>query len=425
MIRCPQCQAEVAEGKRFCPQCGTRMPESPAVPLETPPPASPAEAGRTILLPPEPDTAKTMLVPPEPAPGADAARTVLLPPDTSGSAAAPVSTEESLPASGSLPSSSGQPTILAGPPPEQGSPTIFTPPAPPSGGGFGLPASPPPAAPPSGGGFGLPASPPPAVPPSGGGFSVPASAAGVEPVPPQKKGRNIWMIVGIIVGVLVLGCVLVLGGLYFAGQRAVQSLGTAVSETAVSISEPAVSIEFPNILEQDTLDNEADSLFTAEKTDAADYRYENGAFVIEVAEPDYVAWQLIPGVRGDVSFEMDATISGPRSNAAALLFRYQDQDNFYLFSVNGNGQYSVEVYKDNSPTTLVDWTSSPAISAAGVTNRLKVEIVGDDLTFYCNGRKLTSLNDSTFGSGELGFATNTFSDGNGTVSFDNLLVRGK
>ena len=27
MIRCPQCQAEVAEGKRFCPQCGARMPE--------------------------------------------------------------------------------------------------------------------------------------------------------------------------------------------------------------------------------------------------------------------------------------------------------------------------------------------------------------------------------------------------------------
>ncbi|MFQ3630032.1 hypothetical protein [Roseiflexus sp.] len=66
-----------------------------------------------------------------------------------------------------------------------------------------------------------------------------------------------------------------------------------------------------------------------------------------------------------------------------------------------------------------------SINAAGSPNRLKIEMAGDELTFYCNGQRLTTLRDSAFQSGELAFGTATFDEGQGVVRFSNLLVRGR
>ncbi len=224
---------------------------------------------------------------------------------------------------------------------------------------------------------------------------------------------------------LVLGCILVLGLLYVIGQQAVQSFGTTVSGTVVSIDSPPGIGSFPNVLLRDSLSSEAGSGFTAEQTDAGDYRFENGAYVIEAFEADQIVWQVIDTVVDDASFEIEATVSKPRSAAVALLFRYQDNQNFYILSVDGTGRYRVARYVDDAFSVLRDWTSSPSINAAGSPNRLKIEMAGDELTFYCNGQRLTTLRDSAFQSGELAFGTETFDEGQGVVRFNNLLIRGR
>ena len=158
-------------------------------------------------------------------------------------------------------------------------------PPPPAGGGFGLPPAAPPTTPSTGGGFGVPPSTPP---PAGGGAgrlpSVPSSAVGGASGAPAatttgKKGPNWLLIIGIILGVLVLACVLILGVLYWVGQRAAQSFGTAVAATAASIGEPPASTDFPNVLLRDSLASEATSQFTAGQRENGDSRFENGAFV--------------------------------------------------------------------------------------------------------------------------------------------------
>lgn len=256
--------------------------------------------------------------------------------------------------------------------------------------------------------------------PAAGGAAPPPTASA-----PAKKGPNWLLIIGIILGVLALGCILVVGALYVIGQQAVQSLGTTVSGTVVSIDNPPGAANFPNVLLRDSLASEASSRFTAERTGAGDYRFENGAYVIEAFEADQIVWQIIDSIVDDASFEIEATVSKPRSAAAALLFRYQDTQNFYILSVDGAGRYRVARYVDDVFSVLSDWTSSPAINAAGSSNRLKVEMVGDELTFYCNGQRLTTLRDSAFQSGELAFGTETFNEGQGVVRFSNLLVRGR
>ncbi len=436
MIRCPQCQAEIAEGKRFCPQCGARLPEPSG------------DAGRTVLLPPEArasettppsaaptgDAGKTMVVPP--APTGDVGRTVLLP---SEGDAGKTMVVPPAPPSETPSSSAGLQTILADQSQKPQLPASGASPAstqPPASGGFGLPSSPPSptgpsTSPASGGGLGLPPSIPPAT---GGGFGLPSSASSpaasspVAPPPattPAKKGPNWLLIIGIILGVLVLGCILVIGALYLIGQSAVQSLGTTVSGTVVSIDNPPATSNFPNVLLRDSLASAAGSQFTAERTDAGDYRFENGAYVIEAFEADQIVWQVIDGVVDDASFEIEATVSKPRSAAVALLFRYQNNQNFYILSVDGAGRYRVARYVNDAFSVLRDWTPSPVINAAGSSNRLKIEMVGDELTFYCNGQRLTTLRDNAFQSGELAFGTETFDEGQGVVRFSNLLVRSR
>ncbi|MGQ9895535.1 MAG: zinc ribbon domain-containing protein, partial [Roseiflexus sp.] len=185
-----------------------------------------------------------------------------------------------------------------------------------SGGGFGLPPAAPPTtpstgggsgAPPSGSGFGLPPTAPPPV--VGSGTGAPAATT------PAKKGPNWLLIIGIIFGVLVLACILILGGLYWIGQQAAQSLGTTVAGTVVSIGDQPASNDFPNVQLRDSLANEATSQFTAGQTASGDYRFENGAYVIESFETDQIVWQVIDGTFSDASFEIEATVDKPRSTA--------------------------------------------------------------------------------------------------------------
>jgi hypothetical protein len=84
--------------------------------------------------------------------------------------------------------------------------------------------------------------------------------------------------------------------------------------------------------------------FTPNKRRAAITGFENGAFVIEAFNADQIVWQTIDEVIDDASFEIEATVDKPRSAAIALLFRYQDNQNFYILSVDGRGRYRVARY---------------------------------------------------------------------------------
>ncbi|MBN2432893.1 MAG: tetratricopeptide repeat protein [Acidobacteria bacterium] len=54
MTRCPKCQADISEGKKFCPQCGTPLPEPGG------------EATRAAVIPPPPPGSKPAPAGPEP-----------------------------------------------------------------------------------------------------------------------------------------------------------------------------------------------------------------------------------------------------------------------------------------------------------------------------------------------------------------------
>jgi len=425
MAQCPNCHSEVKADERFCGNCGARL-ERSIPPPASPPPVSepPRPTGKeTIVLPKITDLG---MQPPAPPPTATDATLIALP------APQPV------------------------PPPTPAAP--YQPPVAPTivGGTSPNPYS------------------------SYGGTEIPPVYA---MSPAAKSGSGVWKIVAIIVGILVLLCV----GLSIAGYLVIRRAGTIAENTlatanaglsdgtfatanaglsdgtfatvgvglqtavagsdlgvpatseaeadatvepdataepaATRTPQPAAGAAGP-ILYSDNFDNEQSSDFTAETNANSSYKFADGAYLITVTKPKLLSWATMNGDYSDAAISVDASIDGPPASAAGLIFHYQDDKNFYIYSVDGEGRYELEVYKDDKPTTLAEWTESSAIKHVGELNTLRVETQGDTIRLYANDQLLDEVSDSTIANGKAALVVNTFDDPNVTVKFDNLVVRG-
>jgi hypothetical protein len=285
------------------------------------------------------------------------------------------------------------------------------------------------------------------------------SGAGLPPgsaVPPPaaKSGSGVLKILAIIAGIFVLLCVglSIAGYLFFrrVGTVAENTLATANAslsdgtfatvgagfQTAVAEADttaapaptrtpkPSSGTEAGSTLYSDNFDDEQSSDFTAETNESSVYKFVDGAYQITVTKPKLLSWATMNGDYGDAAITVDASIDGPTASAAGLIFHYQDDKNFYIYSVDGEGRYELDVYKDDKPITLIPWTESAAIKPASERNTLRVETSGDTIRLYVNDKLLDEVSDSTIANGKAALVVNTFDDPNVTVTFDNLVVRG-
>ncbi len=190
------------------------------------------------------------------------------------------------------------------------------------------------------------------------------------------------------------------------------------------------------LLYDDFSDAAASRLQLAADADAR-YGLSRKAYFIAASKPLLLSWSLINQSYQDVSIQVDTRLSnGPSSTASGLIFRYQNDRNYYLFNVACNGFYNLELLKDDIPVVLIDWTPSEAIrqlaaqAAAGpgqprpraARNTLRVELQDEHITLFVNGVKLEETIDDTFSRGRVGLALNTFDEGGAMMCFDNLMI---
>ena len=386
MAQCPNCHSEVKPDERFCGNCGARLEPAPASAAPPAQPARPLTGKETIVLP---ALTETNLRPPPAPPAQNPA-----PPDATIMSAPVV------------------PPAQAGRQPADA--TIV-----------GAPAASRPAP--------LPAAPAMDY-AAGAGPSTPALPGAT----PKKSGGNVWKVIGIIAGIAVLACVLLgIGGYLLLAQlgRRADAVFTSINSglldstpigEAISGSAPtaATSANTGAVLLQDTFDSASSSDFTGGETDSATYKFVGGAYEISITKPKMIAWAPTRQDYGDTSISVDATIAGSKLTAAGLLFHFQDDKNFYIFTVSSDGRYSLDLYKDDTPKTLVDWTEASAIKPPGQVNALRVETAGDKIRLYANDTLLDEISDSTITRGKAALAVNSFQDGGVTVKFDNLAIRG-
>lgn len=132
-----------------------------------------------------------------------------------------------------------------------------------------------------------------------------------------------------------------------------------------------------------------------------------GTYQIMVG-PGYAAWSTI-GLDIGVPFRVETTARiEPRSleGYLGLLGRYQDENNFYLFSIDGEMQSQLLLRQEGEWITMNPWTPTYGINNVGAENRLAVEDDGFSLRFFVNDAPIHDI-DPLLPPGEVGLVAGT------------------
>lgn len=152
------------------------------------------------------------------------------------------------------------------------------------------------------------------------------------------------------------------------------------------------------------------------------------ALQISVSQPGQIGWTHPGGDFDDVIITTKATqISGPDDNAYGAICRYQDENNFYVFLISGDGYYAIGKYQTGSPQIIYltenqNYIQSDAIQTGVATNELRVSCVGNELGLQINGVPVATVVDPTFVRGDVGVGASVFAPGTAVIQFDDFRV---
>jgi len=224
------------------------------------------------------------------------------------------------------------------------------------------------------------------------GCGTPVPAAPTEAVaapPPLKKTprRGLWLLLVGGGGLVLLACICM----------AVFVVGSLLSDTAVA------------------------PLATPRRD------YEAGEYFIELIEQTNDGrWsahshQTFSDFAAEVQVRFETDVESVRGG---LVWRMQDGDNYYRFTISSTGQYILEKFVDGVMQTLIPFTASPHINTGIATNNLKVVAVADLISIYVNDQHLADFTDSSFSEGKIGLRAGVRTESPTTtrVFFDNLRI---
>lgn len=160
-------------------------------------------------------------------------------------------------------------------------------------------------------------------------------------------------------------------------------------------------------------------------TDNGLYRFANNRLdrgMTSIFAPDYTYT--------NAAISMTATLETGSAVTAGygVVFRYIDGDNYNVFTVDGQGRYSIWVREAAVWRELrgldgnEEWTPSDAVNPLGQPNTLSVDIVGDEFVAYVNGEMIVKITDETFDKGAVGIYLASTSSSTASLLVDSFSV---
>lgn len=132
---------------------------------------------------------------------------------------------------------------------------------------------------------------------------------------------------------------------------------------------------------------------------------------------DYPALSLSDKVYGDVTVTTRfKAISGNSDRAAGIIFRIQDKDNYYILRANAL-EDNVNIYKYVDGGRRVIQESSAKVTSR-IWQELRLEVKGNHIRGFLNGKLAVEAMDNTFKTGKIGLWTKADS----VTCFDNVQV---
>lgn len=137
----------------------------------------------------------------------------------------------------------------------------------------------------------------------------------------------------------------------------------------------------------------------------------------QIGDAEFPAIALGTGVYGDITVTMRfKPISGKVDQAAGIISRVQDKDNYYIIRANAlESNVNLYKYAGGRRSGIKD---GGAKVAQGQWQELRFEVSGDKLRGYLNGQLVVEANDSTYKAGRVGLWTKADS----VTCFDDVVV---
>jgi len=184
----------------------------------------------------------------------------------------------------------------------------------------------------------------------------------------------------------------------------------------------------PEILFFDDFNGEQDCGWATYNRGGGIAEIENAAMQLTVSQPGQVWWTNPARDFDDVVIRAEARqVSGSNDNAYGLICRYQNEENFYIFLISGDGYYAIGKYQSGSENVQYltgdgQFQQSDTINTGIASNEMQVSCVGNELTLEVNGTPLLTVTDPTFVTGDIGLAASTLQAETGVIEFDNVQV---
>jgi hypothetical protein len=186
--------------------------------------------------------------------------------------------------------------------------------------------------------------------------------------------------------------------------------------------------DWPIIL-LDPFDDNTNLWPEGDNTDAlADINWQvgDGKFTWKAKAHDAFVWWVYQETQDLSDFYLAADgrlLSGPTEGEYGLIFRLNEDDDYYLFEANEQGQYAVYIYLEGEWEALIPWTGSPVLNTDS-NNHLAVLARGEKFLLFANGKFLDTFTDDRLENGRTGILIGlSNAEDEGTWEFDNFELR--
>ena len=138
----------------------------------------------------------------------------------------------------------------------------------------------------------------------------------------------------------------------------------------------------------------------------------------------WLSWAANPTEVTDFQVEVEVALADTSiPGEVGVVFRMQDESNFYFAAIDNTGRYSLWKKENGDWQALRPWAKSDLLLPGdGAQNILGVLAEGNQIALLINQQVVTTVEDDGFASGTLALAAGTFDEPGVAVSFDNLAL---
>lgn len=156
------------------------------------------------------------------------------------------------------------------------------------------------------------------------------------------------------------------------------------------------------------------------------WSFKDGKYFWEAKAYDGFIWWVRPEMATYSDFFLSVTakqLNNPEFGEHGVIFRQTGGEDYYLFELDGGGNYAFFIHHNGEWESLLDWQYSPEIKP-GDENRLAVIARGNEFLFFINDIFINASRDDRLETGKAGLLIGLGgSEQQGSWEFDDFEIR--